>query len=152
MKPMVALIAIAVVALAACGQLGGNAVVQTPISPPTGALTAWAAFPADQKPRPIVWLSNPSPANGYASGAAKLSAYCNKYTLGLVLPTTVPDRATANWPDGTSATYRGISASAAFARLIADMTHNQDPQCSSYGSLVISGARLGTFDFVTDRG
>jgi len=152
MKPMPALIAMTAVALAACGQFGGNAVVPTPISPPTGALTAWASFPADQKPRPIVWLRNPSPANGYASGEAKLSAYCNKYALGFVLPTTVPDRAIATWPDGTSATYRGISAPAAFARLIADTTQYQDPQCSSYGSLVISGARLGTFDFVTDRG
>jgi hypothetical protein len=155
MKLMAALTAVAALALVACGphiDYGPGGVVPTPISPPIGALTAWASFPADQKPRPIEWLQNSSPANGYGTGNAKLAAYCSKYALATTLPTSIPTRAVATWTDGTSATYRGISASAALAALSANKTTPQDPQCSSIPPLVINAARLGTFDFVTDRG
>jgi hypothetical protein len=152
MKPTLALIATAAVALAACGQLGGGAVVITPVPPPTEALAAWASFPAGANPRPIVWLSNPSPINGYGTGANKLAAYCYKYAISNTLPTTVPDHGSALWPDGTSATYGGISAQDALARWATSRTPVQDPQCSSYPPLIINGARLGTFDFLTDHG
>ncbi|MEP6752096.1 MAG: hypothetical protein ABI959_05060 [Candidatus Dormiibacterota bacterium] len=145
-------VAVAAFALIACGQGGGGAAVPTPISPPTGALVKWTSFPADQKPRPIVWLQNSSPADGYGTGEAKMAAYCNKYVVGSALPTAVPSRTVARWSDGTSATYRGIPAVAALAALAADKTHQQDPQCSPIPPLVLNAARLGTFDFVTDRG
>lgn len=144
---------LAALSVGACGLANnGNAVAPTPVSPPTGALAAWASFPADQKPRPIVWLRNPSPADGYGSGEAKMAAYCSKYVVGSPLPATIPSRTVAAWADGTTATYRGISAAAALAALAADKTNSQDPQCSSTPPLVINAARLGTFDFVTDRG
>ena len=152
MKLVSVLIGVAAFALVACGQVGGNAAVPTPIGPPTGALVKWTSFPADQKPRPIVWLQNSSPADGYGTGEAKMAAYCNKYVVGSALPTTVPYRTVATWSDGTTATYRGISATAALAALAADKTHQLDPQCSSIPPLVINGARAGMFDFVTDRG
>src|ERR1700682_2614254 len=103
MKLVPALTAMAAFALVACGHVGGNAVVPTPVRPPIGALTPWASFPADHKPRPIVWLG--TPVDGYATSAAKMAAYCNKYTLGSVLPTTIPIRTVATWSDGTSAIY-----------------------------------------------
>jgi hypothetical protein len=151
MKLVPTLIAMAAVALAACGQVGGNAAVPTPISPPTGALAAWASFPADQKPRPIVWLENFSPANGFASGDSKMAAYCNKYALGAPLPTNVPSKAVVTWTDGTSASYRGISAADALVALTAASSATPDPQCAAIPPLVINGARLGTVDFETDR-
>jgi hypothetical protein len=99
-----------------------------------------------------VWLQNGSPANGYASDNAKMGAYCNKYALAAALPATVPAKAVATWSDGTSSTYRGTSAAVAFGGVSADKSHVQEPQCSSIPPLVINAARLGTFDFVTDRG
>jgi hypothetical protein len=152
MKALRALIATMAVALAACGQFGSSAAVPTPISPPTGALTAWASFPAGAQPRPIVWLANPSPANGYGTGANKLAAYCYKYAISSTLPPTAPATGSVLWPDGTSATFPGISAADALADLATPRTPVQDPQCSSYPPVVISGARLGSFVFVTDRG
>lgn len=151
MKPVSALIAIGAVTLVACGQVGGNAVAPTPIPAPTPALAAWASFPATANPRPIVWLLNPSPLNGYGTGANKMEAYCHKFGLGGELPGTVPTQASVLWPDGSSATYGGISAADALARL-AQGTPVADLQCGSYPPLVINGARLGTFEFVTDRG
>ncbi|HEY2599634.1 MAG TPA: hypothetical protein VGJ79_14285 [Candidatus Dormibacteraeota bacterium] len=153
MKLMVTLTAVMALALVACGShvdYGPGGAV--PISPPVGALTGWASFPADQKPRPIVWLQNSSPANGYGTGNAKLAAICSKYALAVTLPTSIPSGAVATWTDGTSATYRGISASVALGALSANQTTSQDPQCTSIPPLVINAARLGTFDFVTDRG
>jgi hypothetical protein len=155
MKLMVTITAVAALALVACGphiDYGPSAVVPTPVGPPIGALSAWSSFPADQKPRPIVWLQNSSPANGYGTGNAKLAAYCSKYALAITLPKGIPSRAVATWTDGTSATYRGISASAALGALSAKKSTSQDPQCSTIPPLVINAARLGTFDFVTDRG
>lgn len=142
--------AVAALALVACGGVNGNVVV--PVSPPVGALAAWSSFPADQVPRPIVWLGNFSPQNGYGSGDAKMAAYCNKYSLGFALPKNVPVLAMATWTEGTRAIYRGISAAAALAGLAADKSHTQDSQCAAIPPLVISAARLGTFDFETDRG
>ena len=155
MKLILALIAVATTALVACGphyDYGSGAVTPTPVSPPTAALAAWAEFPAGQKPRPIVWLQNPSPADGYGTGEAKMAAYCNKYVIGSALPTAIPTRTVATWTDGSTASYRGISAPAALAALASDRTHEQEPQCSSTPPLVINAARLGTFDFLTDRG
>jgi hypothetical protein len=150
---MSALIAIGAVALAACGQVGGSAVVPTPtpIAPPTAALNPWASFPAAANPRPIVWLANPSPINGYGTDANKMEAYCHKFALGGTLPSTVPPHGSVLWPDGSSVTYGGMSAADAFVRLAAG-TAVADPQCTSYPPLVINGARLSTFEFVTDRG
>jgi hypothetical protein len=153
MRQGLVLATLAALALVGCGQPNGNLPGSVPpVSPPTGALAAWVSFPADQKPRPIVWLQNSSPANGYGTGDAKMAAYCNKYALAATLPKTIPNHAVAVWTDGTSAIYRGISAADALAALAVDKTHMRDPQCNSLPPLVISAARLGTFDFVTDRG
>ena len=155
MKLVAGLSALAALALVACGphyDYGSGGANPTPITPPTGVLAGWASFPADQKPRPIVWLQNGSPASGYGSDSAKMGAYCNKYALAAALPATVPATVVVTWSDGTSSTYRGISAALAFAGVRADRSHVQEPQCSSIPPLVINAARLGMFDFVTDRG
>ncbi|HXC76064.1 MAG TPA: hypothetical protein VNU19_03340, partial [Candidatus Acidoferrum sp.] len=105
MKPGLALIAAAAVALGA----GGGTAILTPFPPPTDALLDWVDFPADASPRPILWLY-PPPTNGYGTGENKLPAYCYSFAILSPLPASFPATGSVLWPDGTSATYPGISA------------------------------------------
>jgi hypothetical protein len=143
-------VALAALSLAACGAppQGGTPVV----SPPTGALVAWAAFPADQVPRPIVLIGNSSPQDGLSSGDAKIAAYCHKFKLGTTLPTAVPGGAQASWSSGTVETYPAISATAALAAMSQHPPGNPDPNCATVQPLVVTGARFDAFEYVTDRG
>jgi hypothetical protein len=147
MRLWLAAVAVTALALAGCGQYRGGG---TPVaSPPASALVPWQGFPADQKPRPIVWLQNFSP--GFATNEGKLAAYCNKFVLGGGLPKNLPPLAVATWTDGTTASYRGISAADALKAMAAPKVE-PDPQCASIPPLVINGASLGLFEFSTDRG
>jgi hypothetical protein len=73
------LAAVAVLALIGCGALGTGSVPDP--TPPTQALAAWRDFPADRTLRPIVLMDIPGPSSGYATGDAKIAAFCNKFKL-----------------------------------------------------------------------
>lgn len=145
--------AVAAITIVACGRLsgippGGTAIV----SPPASALVPWQGFPADQHPRPIVWLGNFSPTNGFSTGDGKIALMCSRFALGSPLPKNLPNHAVATWTDGTKGSYPGISAADALAAISRAKTDMPASQCTATPPLVISGARLGTFDFYTDRG
>jgi hypothetical protein len=147
--------AFVVVLIGGCGASPGGGVPV--VSPPTGALVAWQAFPADRVPRPIVLIGGFSPAGfsttplrGFSPGDGKLAAICNKFALGIQLPTEVPNLAVASWPDGTSVTYPAISVTEAYTAMRSAPT--EQTGCDSVAPLVITGARLGTAGFGTDRG
>jgi hypothetical protein len=151
MKPWAAFGLLLLVAVAACGQAPSGGA--TPIvSPPTSALAFWQGFQADRQPRPIVWLGNGSPQGGFSTDGAKLAAMCGKFALGGGLPKNLPATATAMWPDGTTYTYSGIGALDAFKGMSRPSPGAQSADCGSVNPLVINGARVGTFDFQTDRG
>jgi hypothetical protein len=142
--------AVAVLSIVACGSAPGGA---TPVvSPPTSALVPWQGFPAGKHPRPIVWLGNASPVNGFLTGDAKIAFYCNKFTLGSPLPKNLPSLAVATWSDATRVTYAGISAADALAAITRSASGMSASDCAAVAPLVVSAARLGTFDFDTDRG
>ena len=150
MKLIAALTAPAAFALIACGHVGGNAVVPTPISPPVGALAGWASFPADHRPRPVVMILNAPPQGGFASDDGKIAALCHKFTLGVPLSQLVPAAANVTWSSGSSGTYPAISAAAALIAM--KQTVTSDPSCATVRPLVITGARFAKSEYVTDRG
>src|SRR4029077_20945660 len=136
--------------IAGCGGLGAVNVPQP--SPPTQALVAWQDFPANRVPRPIV-MFDPHPLYpGFTSGNGKIAAFCSKYTLLTELSTLAPARATASWPDGTSATYAAISAADAFATITKFPTEMQSHDCDSVPALQVTAVRFGEARFGTDRG
>ena len=148
MKPIWPVFALAL--LFACGSPGGGAANPTP-TPPTSALIAWQGFPADSKPRPIVWLTNYSPANGFQLDGGKIAFMCNKFVVQGGLPKNLPAEVVAKWSDGTTATYAGIGA---FAALTAMSKPNPlaSADCATANPLVITGATVGAADYGTDRG
>src|SRR5882762_4241172 len=97
---------VALAFLVACGSPGGSGAAPSP-TPPTGALIAWQGFPADSKPRPIVWLTNYSPMNGFQLSEGKIAFMCNKFVVQGGLPKNLPAEVVASWSDGSSATYPG---------------------------------------------
>src|SRR6266850_789862 len=111
MRLMRALAALAAALLVACGAVGGTGAMPTPtpIAPPTGALGAWASFPADHSPRPVVLISNASSPGGFSSDDAKIAALCHKFKSGIVLPTAVPFAANVTWSTGVVGIYPSIS-------------------------------------------
>jgi hypothetical protein len=143
-----AIAAVAALSIIACGRAGSGS---PPIAtPPTSALVPWKAFPAGQVPRPVVLLGNFSPSS-YSSGDGKIAAMCNKFTSATKLSTVVPPQAQATWTTGTRATYPAISAAAAFTAVTQPPAQSM-PDCATVAPLVVSGARFGIFEFVTDRG
>ena len=56
-------------------------------NPLPAALALWKDFPAGQDPRPIVWLGNASPVNGFSTPEAWESAACGSFTLNAHFPT-----------------------------------------------------------------
>ena len=150
MKVGLAAVVVAALSLTACGRTGGGGTPE--VSPPVGALVLWQGFPAGQHPRPIVWLGNTSPQNGFSTGDAKIAAMCSRFTLGAPLPTNIPGQAVATWTDGTIVTYAGISAAQAFAALARATPGVNASDCTKATPLVITAARFGLFGFDTDRG
>jgi hypothetical protein len=148
-KLSLAVAGVAAVLTVACGNPSGRG---TPVvSPPAAALIQWQGFPADQHPRPIVWIGNSSP-NGFSTDGGKIAAMCSKFALASALPKRLPSQATATWADGTKVTYLGISAAKALAAMSRPVPGMAPSDCGSVNPLVINSARLGTFDFDTDRG
>jgi hypothetical protein len=147
--------ALAAVSIIACGRAPGTgSPVPTfpPATPPTSALVPWQGFPAGQQPRPIVWMGNASPVNGFGTNEGKIAAMCNRFVLMGSLPKNLPPRAVATWTDGTTASFAGISAAAALAGMSRPNPEAAASDCASVPPLVIDAARLETFDFGTDRG
>ena len=136
--------------LVACGAPTQPA---SPPSPPPAALEFWADFPATANPRPILWFESPGPEKGFTSGDAKIAAACSRFRLasGLTLPSSTPSEAVANWPDGTSVSYRAISAVAVFAAMSRPVP-GANPQCTTVTPLELTAVRLGTAGIYTDRG
>ena len=148
-----ALIAISSFVLFACGAFGGNHLTSPPAVPtPTAALAQWAAFPADQMPRPIVLFWELAPPGGFTSGDAKLAAVCSKLSLRTSLPTVVPAQASALWPDGTTASYKPISAKEAFAAITKPQPGASPDMCGPIAPLQITTVDFETGLFDSDRG
>src|SRR6267378_1025771 len=105
------------VLLVACGAANGSGGVPVQVSPPTGALSAWATFPVEQTPRPVVLIANLSPTGGFGSGDAKIAALCHKFTSQIQLPTVVPRETKVAWSIGTKGTYPAVSAAAALTAM-----------------------------------
>ena len=148
MKPWLAAVALALT-IAGCGRPGGGG---TPVvTPPAQALAAWEGFPADSKPRPILWLGTFSP-QGFTTDGGKLAAMCSRFALGSGLPKNLPTHVTATWEDGTTNAYGGISAADAYAALSRPDPAMASADCASVNPIVINGAHVGTAEFATDRG
>jgi hypothetical protein len=154
MRPGLVLAIVSAFAVVACGQVNGNLPGGvTPVSPPARALEAWQTFPADQKPRPIVSFWDLGPSGGaFTGGDSKLAAMCGKFTLGIALPIIVQAQANAMWPDGTTASYKAISAKEAFTAITKSSASVNPPECASLAGLQITTARFATAPFRTDRG
>jgi hypothetical protein len=149
MKPWLAAAGLVTLAIAGCGRPGGGG---TPVvTPPAQALAAWDGFPADASPRPILWLGSYSP-QGFTTDGGKLAAMCSRFALGTGLPRNLPGQITATWEGGITVMYRGISAAEAFAALSRPDPAMASSGCASVNPIVISGARVGTAEFATDRG
>jgi hypothetical protein len=137
--------------VAACGATAGTSSNHPLPSPPTTALASWNDFPADHHPRPILLLGDYQPGQGFDSNDAKIAGFiCHKFSLAAPLPTAIPDRAAATWPDGTKVTYAATAASTAFSGLTQSGTF--EPDCSSVAALPVTAIRFGVAGFETDRG
>ena len=148
-----ALTAVAAVLLVACGSVNGSGAIPTPtpISPPTGALAAWASFPAGHTPRPVVLIVNASPQGGFTSNDGKIAAICHKFTSGIVLSQAVPFAANVSWSTGATGIYPSISAAAALAAM-QQGAPTYDPNCATVPPLLVTGVRFGRSELITDRG
>jgi hypothetical protein len=103
-------------------------------------LRIWSAFPANAKPRPLVLTGPPvaDPASGFPNGDAKLA-----YLEGAVnLPAALPSgpAAAAGFPLISAREATGVLRSVAA----------KGPPVT--GRLTVTGVRLGTAVFHTDRG
>jgi hypothetical protein len=139
---------LAVVAGCGRGELGADpdaVVTVDAVAPADGsheaAARAWAHFPADRTPRPVVFLDSMVAGGGFADGDAKSAAMAGQYELAAPLP---QGPATASMPDGTEVPI--ITAAAAFEALRA----GQPQQPGS--ALLLKKVDLGTARFHTDRG
>jgi hypothetical protein len=143
------------VLLAGCGSSGQQgASPSTGVSPPTGALAAWQGFPADQRPRPIVLLEQPPRWPGFPTNGGKIAALCQLFAAPSVpLPTETPPPAVVAWPDGTRGSYPSLAAADAYATMShVDSKAQNQPQCATATPLQVTGVRLDTAEFITDRG
>jgi hypothetical protein len=130
---------IALAALAGCSSSTPPPATMPPAAPQLrAALEHWSAFPADDATRPLVVEADSEvtgPA-GFASGADKHAFYNGAIDLPRSLPSG----------PGQAAGYPLISAAAAAAQLMP----NQRPAPAT--RLAVTGVKLGTGLFVTDRG
>jgi hypothetical protein len=147
MKRLVGMAALLLVM--ACGELPGPG-SSAPPSPPTAALAAWANFPANQVPRPIVLLGIDPTGQAFTT-ASKIAALCRMFALDIELPAETPKQSTASWADGTSATYFAISAADAF-RALTRAPRASGGMCSGAVPLSVTAAHFGVAAFSTDRG
>jgi hypothetical protein len=146
--------AICLVVSGACCCGGGGGIGQLDSAPPTNLLTRFQNFPADQVPRLIVRLNNRSAADREAFFPNQQENYafdCNRFELATTLPSDGPSVATANWSDGTSATYPAVSAQDTF-NLMLNQARPGLEGCGNPAPLPVTHMRPGTALFITDRG
>jgi hypothetical protein len=129
--------------LAGCGAGGASSGGTSSSEPASPILQAWAAFPVNALPRPIVLVGSPvlDPAGGFLAVSSKeayVSGFFNR-------PDHLP-----NGPS-TSDGYPVISADAAFALLQAASNSGTAPPPSG-SRLTVTAAHLGAGTFLTDRG
>ena len=124
-------------------------------NPLPAALALWKDFPAGQDPRPIVWLGNASPVNGFSTPEAWESAACGFFTLNAPFPTDYSTYSVVTGPDNESGSYLTIPAGEALwalSRGKGQTGPGSGSGCGATAPLVISAVRLGSFAFDTDRG
>jgi hypothetical protein len=85
------------------------------------------------------------------SGPGSASAVCHKFTLESGVSAQTPNEATVTWTDGASATYPAISARDLFNAMNPTPPNNTG-DCANVAPLAVTGARLATDTFSTDRG
>ena len=138
--------------VAACGAPYGPDT--GPPNRPTAALNAWKDFPAGAQPRPIVWLVNPGPANGFSTDGGKFAAICGRYAPADGFnPSNIPATSAAvTWPSGDRTSYPAISPRDAITGLSLLPGDQKNPQCTSVAPLRLTSARLGEAGIGTDRG
>jgi hypothetical protein len=113
----------------------------------------WQGFPADRVPRPIVLLDDLPRSPGFSNNDDKIATVCHRFASPVQpLPSDVPASATANWIDGTTATYPALSATNAYAAMSIVPASMKGAQCDAARPLAASGVRLGIYGFATDRG
>lgn len=142
---------VAALLLAACESVGSRDA--PPPSPPTEALTTWHDFPASSNPRPVVWLYTPG-SGGFVDANSRMAYFCHKYALatGLQLPPGTSGQAIAVWRSGQSASYPAMTATEAFAALTGGPIDPEMTYCAVAQPMAVTGVRLGTNAFGTDRG
>jgi hypothetical protein len=131
--------AVAVVLLVGCA--GGALTVPSPGSGRLRhLLRIWSAFPANAKPRPLVLTGPPvaDPASGFPNGDAKLAYLEGAFNLPAALPSG--PAAAAGFPLISAREATGVLRSVAA----------KGPPVTS--RLTVTGVRLGTAVFDTDRG
>jgi hypothetical protein len=143
---------LATVSVIACGQANGDAPIPTPVSPPVGALAAWAAFPAAKTPRPVVLIANLSPEGGFGTDTSKIAALCHKFTSVITLSEVAPRGANVSWSTGTKGTYPAISAAAALTAMTQPGPGSSESYCTTVKPVVFTAVRFGRYGFITDRG
>ena len=122
-------------------------------NPLPSALAQWKDFPAGQGTRPIVWLGNASPVNGFSTPEASESAACGFFTLNAPFPTDYSTYSVVTGPDHESGSYLTIPAGEALWALSRGKGQTGSGSgCGNTAPLVISAVRLGSFAFDTDRG
>src|SRR2546426_4551132 len=142
--------AVVLLPLAACSPPDVGPVHYNPLP---AALALWKDFPAGQEPRPIVWLGNASPLNGFSTPEAWESAACGFFTLNAPFPTDYSTYSVVTGPDHESGSYLTIPAGEALWALSRGKGQTGSGSgCGTTAPLVISAVRLGSFAFDTDRG
>lgn len=114
-----------------------------------GVLLAWAEFPVDRKPRPIVLLGQPVLESGYHTDDGKIAVATGRLQLDAALPVG-PAAITTTLPDGVYE-LPSVSAEQAYEQLRALGSPKNAPDASP-APLRITKVSLGTASFRTDRG
>jgi len=142
--------------VAACGAVPGSQGKLPAPSPPTAALAKWSNFPADARPRPIIWFGDVAEKIGegqFRTEAAKIAWGCRKFVPapGLTLTADGAAAGSARWPSGVSAAYPATIGSRS---ALSAMSFRPAPNtaCAAVKPLTIAAARLDDATFSTDRG
>jgi hypothetical protein len=154
-----ALLLLAGVALCGCAQPEPRAAVASAGSGATPRvptpLTSWDRFPAARQPRPILLdptQSLPETSTGFRTGTAKLAVLCGRVELPTSGLPPAPAMAVVRWPDGGAVQYPAASLERVFAWVSARGPAIGNRDCPQRAALEVTGVRLGTAAFRTDRG
>ena len=155
----VAWLLLAVVALAGCarpeardaGASGGTGAAPRV----SGPLASWDRFPAARQPRPVLLNPNqslPETPKGFRTGTAKMGVLCSRVELPASGLPPAPATAVVRWPDGSAVQYPAASLERVFGWVSARGPAIANPDCPQRAALPVTGVRLGTAGFRTDRG